>query len=50
MVVFDTDVELVIVLLETTVKDVRGVTDQQAELVMLSVTDTDPQPLPVEVA
>jgi hypothetical protein len=49
VVVFDTDVELVMVLDDNNVTEVRGVTDQQAEFVMLSVIDTDPQSLPVEV-
>lgn len=49
VVVFDTELELVIVLLEITVNDVRGVTLQHAELLVVSVTDTESQPLPVEL-
>jgi len=49
VVVFETEVELVIVFDETIVIDIRGVTLQHEERVILPVTDMDPQPLPVEV-
>jgi hypothetical protein len=49
VVVLDIELELVIVLLEIIVNDVRGVTLQHAELLVVSVTDTDSQPLAVEL-
>ena len=50
MFVLDTEAELVIVLLGTSVTDVRGVTLQHAELEADSVTDIDPHPDGVAVA
>jgi hypothetical protein len=49
VLLFETEVELVIVFDETIVIDIRGVTLQHEERVILPVTDMDPQPLPVKL-
>ena len=49
VLVLDTNVELVVVLDDKNVTEVRGVMLQRGELVMVTVTEADPQLLPVEV-